>query len=70
MGITDRIIKVFVAMIIAILLVIANIDSTAVMVLAIIAVVLLSTGFTGYCPIYKLIKVNTKNKVKQNKQTL
>lgn len=70
MGITDRIIKVFIAMVIAILLVIANITSIAIIMLAVIAIALLITGFTGYCPIYKLIKVNTKNKVRQNKQTL
>lgn len=70
MGITERIIKVFIAMAIAIFLVMGNINATASTVLAVAAVVLLVTGFTGYCPIYKLIKVNTKNKVKQNKQTL
>jgi quinol-cytochrome oxidoreductase complex cytochrome b subunit len=69
-GITDRVIRVFIAMIIAVFLVMGNINDTVGIVLAVAAVVLLTTGFTGYCPIYKLIKVNTKNKVKQNKQTL
>ena len=70
MGITERIIKVFIAMAIAIFLVIGNINDTAGIVLAVAAIVLLVTGFTGYCPIYKMMKVNTKNRIKQNKQTL
>lgn len=70
MGITDRVTRVIIAMTIAVILVVGITDNSGAFVLAVVTVALLITGFTGYCPIYKMLKVNTKNKVKQNKQTL
>jgi hypothetical protein len=69
-GITDRIIRVVAAMLLATLLTTGNIVKEVAIPAGIIAGLLLLTGFTGYCPLYKVFKINTRNKVKQNKQTL
>lgn len=69
-GNTDRIIRVIAAMLIATLLFSGNIQHEIAIPAGIVATLLLLTGFTGYCPLYKIFKINTKNNIKQNKQTL
>lgn len=70
MGHTERIIKVVAAMLIAMLLLNGQMIQVLIVPAIVIAVLFLITGITGYCPLYKLFKINTRNKVKQNKQTL
>ncbi|MBW7914555.1 MAG: DUF2892 domain-containing protein, partial [Taibaiella sp.] len=58
------------AMLIAMLLLNGQMIQVLIVPAIVIAVLFLITGITGYCPLYKLFKINTRNKVKQNKQTL
>lgn len=69
-GHIERITRVVTAMFLALLLINSQMIDGMVIPATIIAVLLLITGITGYCPLYKLFKINTRNKVKQNKQTL
>ncbi len=63
-GITDRIIRVVAAILLATLLISGNVQKEIAIPSGIIAGLLLLTGFIGHCPLYKIFKINTKNKIK------
>jgi hypothetical protein len=56
----DRIIRVIVAVVIAVLYFTGVISGTWAIVLGIIGAILLITGLVGFCPLYKLLGISTK----------
>ena len=62
MGTVDRTIRVVLALLIAVLYFTGSITGTAAIILGIIAVVMLITGFVGVCPAYLPFKISTKKK--------
>jgi uncharacterized membrane protein len=62
MGSADKIIRVLLAVIIAILYFTNQISGVAAIVLGIFAVVFLLTSFVGFCPLYAPLKLSTLKK--------
>jgi len=62
MGALDRIIRIVVAAVIAVLFFTNQITGVAAIVLGIIAIIFLLTGIFGFCPIYLPFKINTGKK--------
>jgi len=60
MGSADRIIRLILAVVIAILYFMEMITGTAAIVLGIIAIVFLLTSAVGFCPAYYPFKISTK----------
>jgi hypothetical protein len=61
-GLIDRIIRIIIAIIIAVLYFTNQISGIAAIILGIIAVIILLTSIIGYCPLYALFKISTKKK--------
>lgn len=59
MGTTDKIIRIFVAIILAILIFSQVITGTAAIITSILSGVFLLTSLIGFCPLYALIGINT-----------
>ncbi|RLD39975.1 MAG: DUF2892 domain-containing protein [Bacteroidetes bacterium] len=59
MGIFDRILRVVLAIIVAILIYMETLTGTAAIVLGIIAGVFLLTSLVGFCGLYSLLGFNT-----------
>jgi hypothetical protein len=62
MGSMDKGIRIFLAVIIAVLYFTNQITGVAAIVLGIFAVVLLLTSFVGFCPLYAPLKLSTLKK--------
>lgn len=62
MGTIDRGIRILLAVIVAILYLIGSITGVAAIILGILAVVVLTTGLTGFCPLYVPLKISTMKK--------
>jgi len=62
MGSADRIIRVLVAIVIAILYFTKQISGTLGIILGILAIVFLLTSLVGFCPLYVPFKLSTKKK--------
>ena len=62
MGMIDRIIRIAVAIVIAILYFTGQISGTALIVLGIIALAFIITSFIGFCPTYHLLSISTLKK--------
>lgn len=62
MGTTDKIIRLAVVALIAVLYFTGQITGTAAIVLGIIAVAFLVTSLIGWCPTYMLLGISTKKK--------
>jgi hypothetical protein len=62
MGSIDRIVRVFVAVVIGILYFTDQITGTAAIILGIFAVVFLLTSAIGFCPLYLPLKLSTIKK--------
>lgn len=62
---TDGIIRIAVALIIAALGFFNVIGGTLLIVLGIVAVIFIATGFVNFCPLYAVLKIKT-NKRSQN----
>lgn len=60
MGQLDRIIRIVVAVVLAILAFAAALPSWATIVLGLLAAVLLATSVIGFCPLYALLKISTQ----------
>ncbi|MCA9953964.1 MAG: DUF2892 domain-containing protein [Ardenticatenaceae bacterium] len=60
MGSTDRIIRVVLAVVVAILYFTNLISGTAAIILGILAIVFLLTSAVGFCPLYAPFKFSTK----------
>ena len=62
MGSTDRIIRVVLAVVVAVLYFTNLISGTAAIILGILAIVLLLTSVVGFCPLYAPFKLSTIGK--------
>lgn len=62
MGIMDRAIRAFAALVIAVLYFTGSISGTAAIVLGVFAVILLLTSVTGVCPLYGPFGISTLKK--------
>lgn len=62
MGNADRIIRLMIAAIIGILYFTNYLTGTLGIILLIVGAIFLLTSFTGFCPLYKPIHLNTKRK--------
>ncbi len=63
MGTTDRVVRVVVAAIIAILYFANVISGTLAIILGILALIFLATSVVGFCPLYVPFKFSTRKKV-------
>lgn len=61
-GLTDKIIRVLVAVLIASLYFMGKIDGTLSIILLIIATIFIATSFISFCPIYSIFSLSSKNK--------
>lgn len=69
MGAADRIIRIIVAIVLAILFFTHTVTGTAGIVIIIIAAVFLATAFVGFCPLYTIFGIKTcKVHPSENKQ--
>ncbi|MGB7296505.1 MAG: DUF2892 domain-containing protein [Candidatus Aminicenantales bacterium] len=62
MGSADRIIRVLVAIVIAILFFTKQITGTLGIILGVLAIIFLLTSLVGFCPLYVPFKLSTKKK--------
>ena len=58
-GSTDKIIRIVVAIVIAVLYFTKTINGTTAVVLGIVATILLLTSFINFCPLYAILGTNT-----------
>ncbi|MEO6405538.1 MAG: DUF2892 domain-containing protein [Ferruginibacter sp.] len=63
MGSIDRIIRILVAVVIAILYFTNIISGTAALILGVLAIVFIATGFIGSCPLYLPFGISTTKKI-------
>jgi hypothetical protein len=63
MGPTDKMIRSIIGIIIAILYYAGFITGTLAIVLLAFAILLLLTSFISFCPLYKLLGINTNKKI-------
>ena len=59
MGYTDRIIRLSMAALIAVLYVTNVIEGTLAMALGVVAVIFAATSFVNFCPLYSMLGINT-----------
>ena len=62
MGSTDRIIRVVLAVVVAVLYFTNLISGTAAIILGILAIIFLLTSVVGFCPLYAPFKFSTMGK--------
>jgi len=67
MGSIDRIIRIILAIVIAVLYFTHSITGTAAIILGIIAIIFLLTSFIGVCPAYIPFKISTICKKEEKK---
>jgi small-conductance mechanosensitive channel len=63
MGIIDRVIRVILAVVVAVLYFTNLISGTAAIILGILAIIFVITSLIGFCPLYVPLKISTKKKV-------
>ena len=64
MGSTDKVVRIVIAAVIAVLYFTNYISGTLTIVLLAIAVIFVITSFIGFCPLYQFFGISTK-KIKQ-----
>lgn len=62
MGTVDRIIRLAIAVVIAVLYLTGNLVGPAAIVLGIIAIIFVLTSAVGFCPLYVLFRLSTRKK--------
>ncbi len=62
MGSADRIIRLLLAIIIAVLYFSKQITGTAAIVLGVVAIIFILTSLVGFCPLYVPFRISTKKK--------
>ena len=65
-GKADAAVRIIIAAVIGIMYLAGYIVGAIALVLGIIAVLLLVTGITGYCPAYSIFGISTKTTVREN----
>lgn len=63
MGITDRIIRIILAIVVLVLYLTDQLSGLALIILGILAIIFLLTSLIGFCPLYVPFKISTKKKV-------
>lgn len=66
MGTIDRVIRIVLAIVVAILYMNGSITGTAAIILGILAAVFIITSLIGFCPLYVPFKISTISKSKQS----
>jgi len=64
MGSVDRIIRIILAVVIAVLYFTKQITGTVAIILGILAIIFVLTSLVGVCPLYLPFKISTKKKQK------
>lgn len=64
MGSVDRIIRVILAVVVAVLYFTKQITGTIAIILGILAIIFILTSLVGVCPLYLPFKISTKKKQK------
>lgn len=59
MGIADRVIRIILAIVVAVLIYMGTLTGTAAIILGILAGVFLLTSLVGFCPLYTLVGFKT-----------
>ncbi len=59
-GTTDRIIRFLLAVLVAVLYFTNVISGTVAIILGILAIIFLLTSIVSFCPLYRLVNVNTR----------
>jgi hypothetical protein len=62
MAILDRILRVVLVALVAVLFFTGVLSPVAAIILGILSVVFLVTAFVGFCPLYRLLGISTKRK--------
>jgi hypothetical protein len=62
MGILDRIIRVALVVVVAVLFFTGQLSLVASIILGVLAVIFLLTSIVGFCPLYLLFGISTKKK--------
>ncbi len=62
MGKADRILRILLAVVVAILYLTDIISGTAAIILLILAGILILTSFVGFCPLYAPFRISTRKK--------
>lgn len=62
----DRVIRIGIAVIIALLYFFNKISGTSAIVLLVIAGIFILTGFVSFCPLYLPFRISTREKQKKN----
>ena len=62
MGVADRLIRIILAIVVAVLYFTNQITGTAAIILGIIAIAFLLTSLVGFCPLYTPFKISTRKK--------
>lgn len=62
MGITDRVLRLLAALIIAVFYLTGNISGSAAVILCVFAILFTVTSLTGICPLYYPLKIKTMRK--------
>jgi Na+(H+)/acetate symporter ActP len=62
MGTIDRIIRTILALLVIVFYLTGDLSGLAALILGIFALIFLVTSFIGFCPLYKLLNVSTKQK--------
>ena len=60
MGTVDRVLRIALAVVVAILIILGKLTGVAAIILGIFAIVFLITSAVGFCPLYKLLGISTK----------
>ena len=60
MGAADRIIRILVVLVLAILIFTGKVSGVLLVVVAIVAAVFLLTSAVGFCPIYRLLGISSR----------
>ena len=58
----DRVLRFLLAVVVAVLYFTNAINATAAIVLGLVAVLLIVTSFTGFCPVYHVLGISTLKK--------
>jgi hypothetical protein len=62
MGKIDRVVRILIAVVVAVLFFTKQLSGTAAIVLGILAVIFIATAAIGTCPLYMPFKISTKKK--------
>ena len=68
MGALDKSLRILIAIIIALLYYLDVIEGTLAYVLMAIAIIFLITSFINFCPLYKILGINTNRRKSWNKK--